>query len=514
MVRFAGSRLTTATAALLTSLLLTACGAPAAKAPATAARPPDEPASCPGVAARVLRSLQTPVTVTAYVTHGTPKLDAFDAALLALLEGYRRTAPDRVNLTVVDVTTDAQRAAAKEAGLHEVAFGERDGAAGTTIHRGFMGLAMSYRGERETLPIFSPGVPKGLGYWIVSRLRELRDRAEGRKLRIGVVSGKGEIKLSDPVLLAAGPGEHRPTLQSILADAVPFYAIEPLDLHGGDVEIDPALAGVVLTQPSVDYTERELRRIDEFLVRGGRSVAVIAGAVNVQADDATLAVTLDTRGLPRLLDGYGVELRNAEVLDWGRPATLDIPGKDNPQKLSHPALVKVEDDPHLAVDTPPLDTTFPVFFRMEEVVFPFASPLVPHPERQPEATVRIVARSSPRSTLATVSGARLSVALHPEGPYASHPLAIVVEGLLHSAFGGKRAPAPSRLLVLGASQFFTNPFARAAGSDEELGGLSRLYAQRYLTGTILAFKNVLDWMTNDRELNACASLAPSVSAAP
>ncbi len=513
MQRFVGLLRSTA---LATPLLLTACGGAGSKPPAVAARPADDPASCPDVAARLLRSLQTPVRITAYVTHGAPRLDAFDTALVALLEGYRRSAPDRIDLTVVDVVTEAQRAAAKAAGLHEVAFGEKDPTAGATVRRGFMGLAMSYRGEKETLPIFSPGVPKGLGYWIVSRLRELRDRAEGRKLRIGVVGGKGEIKLTEATLLAAAPGEKRPTLQGILADAVPFYAIEPLDLRGGDAEIDPALAGLVLTQPSADYTERELRRVDEFLVRGGRSVAVIAGAVNVKADDPTMTVTLDTRGLPRLLDGYGVELRSAEVFDWGRPATLDVPGHDNPRKFSHPALVKVEDDPHLAVDTPPLDTTFPAFFRMEEVVFPFASALVAHPERQPDATLRIVARSSPRSTLSMATGAdaRLASALHPEGPYASHPLAIAVEGLVHSAFDGGRAPAPSRLLVIASSQFFTNPFARSAGSDEELRGLSRLYAQRYLTGTILAFKNVLDWMSNDRELNACSALAPVAPVAP
>ena len=42
--------------------------------------------------------------------------------------------------------------------------------------------------------------------------------------------------------------------------------------------------------------------------------------------------------------------------------------------------------------------------------------------------------------------------------------------------------------------------------DEELLTLSQPYAQQFLTETILAFKNTLDWMSADSDLLACTTL--------
>src|SRR5262249_13964143 len=104
-----------------------------------------------------------------------------------------------------------------------------------------------------------------------------------------------------------------------------------------------------------------------------------------------------------------------------------------------------------------------------------------------------------------------------------------LEGKIKSAFGGGEgqgvtAPAESkdksRLLIISASQFLANPFARAGnappmppqmmmmggmGGDEDLQMLSMPYAQKYLTSTILAFKNVLDWMGGDSDLIAASA---------
>jgi hypothetical protein len=43
------------------------------------------------------------------------------------------------------------------------------------------------------------------------------------------------------------------------------------------------------------------------------------------------------------------------------------------------------------------------------------------------------------------------------------------------------------------------------GGDEELQMISQPYAQQYLTETILAFKNTLDWMGGDSDLIAASA---------
>ena len=54
----------------------------------------------------------------------------------------------------------------------------------------------------------------------------------------------------------------RSNLKGILEQAFPFYKVEELDLKDGANAIDKDLAGVIITQPQKDYTEKELRRID------------------------------------------------------------------------------------------------------------------------------------------------------------------------------------------------------------------------------------------------------------
>jgi hypothetical protein len=76
------------------------------------------------------------------------------------------------------------------------------------------------------------------------------------------------------------------------------------------------------------------------------------------------------------------------------------------------------------------------------------------------------------------------------------------------------------LLVISAAQFLVNPIARAGNpvpspqdvmlgapaGDEDLQMLAQPYAQRYLTSTILAFKNTLDWASADDATVSCSAL--------
>ncbi|MGH7294147.1 MAG: GldG family protein, partial [Polyangiaceae bacterium] len=110
-----------------------------------------------------------------------------------------------------------------------------------------------------------------------------------------------------------------------------------------------------------------------------------------------------------------------------------------------------------------------------------------------------------------------------------YAIAADVEGTLKTAFpeGDKQgvdAPAqstkPSRVFVLASSQFLANPLARAGagpdmgqfgmmmpnlGGDEQLMQLAGPYAQQFVTGAILVFKNTLDWLTGDTDLLAVSA---------
>jgi len=252
----------------------------------------------------------------------------------------------------------------------------------------------------------------------------------------------------------------------------------------------------------------------------------------MKASDATMKADLNLRGVDKLVSGYGIEMKNEAVLDWG--ALMRIPVQNQVGRMEWqliPGVLQLQHQDGLEAKEQILDNGFIGFFRMEEIAVPFASALVSHPEKQPKAKFKTVLRSTPNSTvLKTATSMKPSSKWAPKGEFGQRDIAVEVQGVLKSAFSGKKAPegikipgeskSPSRVLVLASGQFLANPFARSGnppplppqmrmmgsfGGDKYLQAIARPYAMQYMTNTILAFKNLLDWMSNDTDLIAASA---------
>jgi ABC-type uncharacterized transport system involved in gliding motility auxiliary subunit len=323
------------------------------------------------------------------------------------------------------------------------------------------------------------------------------------------------------------------SMQTIITQNFPFYTFADVDLKGGDAEISDDLDGLLVTQPGKDLTEKELRRIDQFVMKG-KSLAVFASAVNVKANDASMNASLSLHGLDKLLEGYGVAIEKDVVLDMWRHVRLVVPTAGGIAQAELQQILEVQDDPRFSGNEQLIDTSFPGLFRVQDMAVPFASSLSLKTDKQPGAKMQIVMRSSPVSVRLTGETADL----HPFQKWASKlkglqqqqfGLAANVEGTLKSAFPegdkqGIEAPDKSvkaaRIFVLASSQFLANPLARAGngpdmgqygqmmpslGGDEQLLMLAGPYAQQFITGSILVFKNTLDWLSGDTDLLAVSA---------
>ncbi|HRI72798.1 MAG TPA: GldG family protein, partial [Polyangium sp.] len=355
-----------------------------------------------GSARLVREGLKQDLQVDIYVTRGLPKHEAFIQDLSDLMGEYETASGGKLHYSIIEPKTDEQKTAAKEAGLQEAAFGEgsETGRDQATISRGFMGMALKYGSEKEAIPILSPDSSQGLEFWITNKIRELRDRADNITTKVGVITGKDEIKLTDTNLVAAQGGRGGPSMKGILDQALPFYKIEDVDLQNGDAEINKELAGIIITQPTKDYTEKELRRIDQFLMEGNKSLVVIAGAVNLKASDASMKAELNTHGLEKLLDGYGVEMKKEAILDWGQTMRVPVPTQSgNVVWILFHGVVQLQHNSGLDDNEQMLDSSFAGFFRIDELSFPFPSTLVPHADKQPAAQLKVIARSSPNTSV-------------------------------------------------------------------------------------------------------------------
>jgi hypothetical protein len=392
-----------------------------------------------------------------------------------------------------------------------------------------MGIVFKYGSEKDAIKFIPPGENSGLEFWITNKIREIRDKGDNLKHKVGVLSGHDEIKLTDTNLVPSQGQKGGPSIQTIITQNFPFYSFQDVDLKAGESEIDDALDGLVITQPAKDLNEKELRRIDQFMMKG-KSLAIFASQVNEKANDATMNATLSAHGLDKLLEGYGITLNKDVVLDFGRSFHVNMLTQGGIASARFPDLLDVTDDSRFSGNETLLDTSFPGFFRLPEVVIPFASSIAIHPDKQPEAKVAVVARSTPRSIAETGDTVELKPfkKWQPKGTWTQFAVAAQLEGTLKTAFpsGDKQGvDAPeksakaSRVFLVSSSGFLTNPFARAGagtemsqfgmnmpmGQDEQLLQLAGPYAQEGLTQTILAFKNTLDWISGDTDLLAVSA---------
>jgi len=480
----------------------------------------------------LLHSMKQDLVVDAYVTKGLPKLDAFVRDLRDLLQEYKNAGGGKFEYSIIEPKDEDTKKKAKDAGLVEQPFGEAsDTDEKTAVTQGFMGLVFMYGEQQDVIKFLPPDRTDGLEFWITNKIREIRDKGDDIHHKIGVLTGHDEIKPTDANLVPSNMGKF--AIQGIITQNFPFYTFQDVDLKNGDSEVPDELDGLLVTQPGKDLTEKELRRIDQFLMKG-KALAVLASAVNVKANDASMNASLNTHGLEKLLAGYGVDLNKDAVLDFWRRVRLVVPTAGGLAQPDFPQVLEVQDDPRLSGDERLVDTGFACLFRVEDIAVPFASSLTLKKDRQPGAKMQVVMRSSPYSVHLTTDNADL----HPFQKWASKlkglqqqqfAIAADVEGTLKSAFpeGDKQgidAPAqsakPARVFVIASSQFLANPFARAGnspdmgqfgmmmpnlGGDEQLLMIAGPYAQQFVTGTILVFKNTLDWLTGDTDLLAVSA---------
>ena len=469
---------------------------------------------------RLIRNLKAPVTAEVYVTRGMAKLDVYVDDLLSLLKEYEQAGAGKFRLVVIETDTEENKQRAQEAQLQPMAL-VNDASSKTEIAQGYMGIVFKYGKETEVIPRLNPASADGLEFVFTNKLRELRDRADDIHHKIGLISGKGEIKLSDEYLVPKKFGEGY-SIERIIKQNFPFYDTESVDITKTET-ISSDLSGVIITAPQESFTADELKKIDHFLMAGDKSLVVIAGAYNSPPHEASMSGELDLKGLSPLLDGYGIKLNKDVVIDYGAPAAMLMQSQSGAVgQVVHPGIILADDNGFGDEESQMLDTSFPSFFELSGgITFPFASSIEIEQSKQSQSKFQVVARSSESATLVTESPVDMrNGGWRTAEDEKSYPIAVSLSGALHSAFGEGKSATASRVLVIASSQFITNPFAYAGGapelggqfqgmgdvgSDQELLDIAAPYAQQYMENSILVMKNTFDWMSGDADLLGVSS---------
>jgi gliding-associated putative ABC transporter substrate-binding component GldG len=426
---------------------------------------------------RVAASLEDRLEIRAYFTENLPPpFNATERQVRDLLSEYAAASNGKIVVRFINPEEETDQQAAQADGVQLVAHQkiEEDQVA---VVEGYRGIALSYLDEKRTIPVIQDTT--GLEYTVTSAIKELI----GERKPIGLVSGHGSPSLEQGLT----------SLRSVLK----LYDIRQVD---ASQEIDPALAAVLIIGPRDPFSDDELRRLDQYVMRGG-SLGVFGGALTVDLDSPTgpSAQPVSSR-LESLLGPWGVRMASKIVAD----AQCSRAPMRGPLGLQ--VLVPYPPIPVLQLDAAQLQ--HPVMFRLASPMLPFVSP-IEIGDTPKDSQITVLASSSRDSW--TMSGPTIS--LEPRNPRewqmgsdaGPFTLMVAIEGKLPSAYAAPIDEAAStaiqappiaerdvRVLVAGTSTFLEDSFMPPRPSQGDV----------QMNAALALALNAVDWLAADSDLIA------------
>jgi len=230
----------------------------------------------------------------------------------AVYEKVNKKNMDRIEFATVDPASSDVASLASHYGLQSINWKAQGGS--TSGGSGTLGIVLEYKDTFRLIPMeIQQGVFGGYGLAGLDTLEaSLSDNLQSlmsKSLSVGYVTGHGELALNDEKAGAA-------RFSSLISDIYEFKEIPT-----ATADIPQNINSLVINGPKQQFTEAELYKIDQFLMRGG-NLFLLVDPFNVIQPKGDMAYyggqpvyePIST-GLEKLLTKYGVTLGKNYVLD-------------------------------------------------------------------------------------------------------------------------------------------------------------------------------------------------------
>jgi len=230
----------------------------------------------------------------------------------AVYEKVNKKNMNRIEFAVVDPAPADVAALAARYGLQSINWKAQGGL--TSGGAGTLGVVIVYKDTFRLIPMeIQQGIFGGYGIAGLDTLEaSLSDNLQSlmsKSLSVGYVTGHGELVLNDDKAGAA-------RFSSLISDIYEFKEIPT-----ATADIPQNINSLVIDGPKQKFTDAELYKIDQFLMRGG-NLFLLVDPFNVVQPQGDMAYyggqptyELISTGLERLLSKYGVTLGKNYVLD-------------------------------------------------------------------------------------------------------------------------------------------------------------------------------------------------------
>ncbi|HEB62101.1 MAG TPA: hypothetical protein ENI82_03015 [Bacteroidetes bacterium] len=293
----------------------------------------------------ILKSLDDPVTITAYFSKNLPPdIQKTREDFRDMLEEYAGISGGMVEYRFVDPSSDKDKEQeALQSGIRPVMIKVREKDE-IKQQKSFLGATISLDERKEIIPFIKPGAP--LEYELSTAIKKVSIE---NKPPVAILSGHGEPGLDE--------------LSQVEQSLSILYNPETVDLKNVN-EISPKYKVALLIAPKDSFDTGDLQKLDKFLSGGGNLVLAIN---SVEGDFQNSRGVIVNTGIENWLQEKGLNIEHKFVVDFDC-GTVSVQ-----QKQGYFTMVNQVKFPFLPIIRNFADHT--ITKGIEEVILKFASPM-------------------------------------------------------------------------------------------------------------------------------------------
>ena len=401
----------------------------------------------------------------------------------------------RLDFKVVSPDTVEADAVAAKYGIQTISYSDSG-----VQKKAALGLVLEHGDESYALPM---EVQRSFFGYAIAGLDDVETTiSEGlqnlfsNSKEIGYITGHGEVEHTS--------ADGAANFQSLISG---MYELKDIDLNSEN--IPAGMTSIIINGPQQDFTEEELYKVDQFLLRGGNVILLLDGVVDDgQNQSYGLGHYVENSvNIERLLNKYGVELGKNMIMDKNCVSDMNAQyGKLNYYWV--PTLHKKQ----LAKKHVITNNLGYVYFLQSSSLDPAAA------KENKNLKVTEIAKSS-TDAWALEDG----ITLHPlyldppsdKAEFAQYDLALLLEGKFESAFD--EAPAGAKAEDGGSDgELVTSNFVKSSVMPGKLfvSGSSSITTRQVIdengqSPVSMFLMNVVDYMNGNDEL--CTMRTKSLS---
>lgn len=414
------------------------------------------------------------ITLTLYPAEALQGLDINNYENLKLrvnnaFDAVNKKYNEKLNFVIHDASEEEAVAASNEFGLPLITFDNPDGTKSHTL----LGLTAAYGKNHRIVPLNLANLP--FFGWSVNGLENLEENISQaveslitRSVETGYITGHGENSLQQQNYQMDINAVDSANLKNILSD---LYSIKEIDLSENDIPLN--IKTIIINGPKTAYSENELKKLDQFLMKGGNLMFFLEPLVeHDNGPNAPPSYTAPETGLDMLLTSWGITIEQNLVMDESCYQANSSNGKAGAYWIPLVTRKKIN-------RTNPITRNIGAMF-----FFMNGSIDITGAEQNPENKVTVLASSSDRSWTM-----KDNIILYPgyiappadSSEMKSHNLAVLVEGKFNSAFSEEtsessdtkintttsisRSIQNGKILVVGSSNVTTSQLIDQNGNE-------------------------------------------------